>query len=113
MITEPRPGFLALAPWVEAGDDFEQLREVGQQLKAGSGHPRENAYHTDLLHADLHLPPSRVQMPPTTAHEDALRAYLEGEADFAPPGLLRRAGWWPVALLAAGFVLITKLGRRR
>ncbi|WP_425146722.1 nitrilase-related carbon-nitrogen hydrolase [Deinococcus sp.] len=80
VMTDPRPGFLALAPWVEAGSDLNRLRKVGQHLKAGSRHGRENAYRQDVLHADLTLPPTRLPVPPATAHENALRAYLGGAA---------------------------------
>ncbi|GGR34346.1 nitrilase-related carbon-nitrogen hydrolase [Deinococcus ruber] len=101
VMTAARPGFLALAPWVEEGSDLERLREVGQQLKAGSGHPRENAYRQDLLHADLHLPPTQLPVPPATPHEDALRAYLSGQASFARPSPLRRWRWWAALLVLA------------
>lgn len=94
VLTAPRPGFLALLPWVEEGPP-ERLRELGRQLAAGSGHPRENAYRTGVLHADLALPPSRVPVPRRTPHEAALSALLEGRA--ALPSWPR----WPlVALLA-------------
>ncbi|MFC4426890.1 nitrilase-related carbon-nitrogen hydrolase [Deinococcus navajonensis] len=79
VLTEPRPGFLALSPWVEDGPP-EQLRQTGQQLAARSGHARENAYHTEVLWADLNLPPSRCPVPPATPHEEALRGLLRGEA---------------------------------
>lgn len=96
-LTAPRPGFIALAPWVAEGSP-EELRAAGRQLAAGSGHPRENAYREDLLWADLELPPSRVPVPPPTAHERALRALLAGEASYPSPRSAAR-GW---ALLGSG-----------
>ncbi|MEW6423028.1 MAG: carbon-nitrogen hydrolase family protein, partial [Deinococcota bacterium] len=93
--TEPRPGFLALMPWVEEGPP-ERLRELGRQLAARSGHSRENRYRTGVLAADLTLPPSQVSVPPRTAHEEALAALLAGRA--APP---RSRPLWPLLGLAA------------
>ena len=113
VMTAPRPGFLALAPWVEEPGDSHRLRETGQQLKAGSRHPRENAYRQDVLHADLRLPPSTVPLPPSLPHEDALRAYLNGEAKFAPAGWLQRAGWWPLGALLAVLALLHWAAPRR
>ncbi|WP_188905318.1 nitrilase-related carbon-nitrogen hydrolase [Deinococcus aerophilus] len=98
VLTEPRPGFLALAPWVTDGAP-DLLRVVGRQLSAGSGHPRENAYHTDVLHADLTLPPSRVPTPPCTPHEEALAALLAGAR------LGGGALSWPGLALAAAAAL--------
>jgi hypothetical protein len=94
-------------PWVQDGP-AEQLREVGRQLAAGSGHPRENAYRTGVIAADLQLPPRTLSAPPATPHEEALAALLSGEADF-----VRRPGWlWPLGLaLGAGLLLAS--GRRR
>jgi len=87
-LTEPRPGFLALLPWVEEGDP-ERLRAAGLERASGSGHPWENRYRTGALHADLTLPPSRVAAPPRTPHEHALDALLAGRATFPRPG----PGW--------------------
>lgn len=109
VLTEPRPGFLALAPWVMQGPP-DDLRRAGLARAAGSGHPLENSYHTDMLAADLNLPPSRVSAPPRTPHEDALDALLRGEAKAAAPA----PGWGAVALaglLAAG-VLWARWRRR-
>lgn len=79
VLTEPRPGFLALMPWVEEADDPERLREVGRHLAARSGYPRENRYRVGVLHADLTLPPGEVPTPPPTEHERALGALLRGK----------------------------------
>ena len=102
VMTEPRPGFLALLPWVQERGTPDALRQVGQQLKAGSRHPRENAYRTGVIQADLHLPASVVAAPAPSEHEEAVAAYLNGSARFAapPPGSFA-AGWWPLALLGA------------
>lgn len=105
VMTDPRPGFLALTPWVEDGPP-EQLRRTGQLLAAGSGHPRENAYRTDTLHADLTLPPTTLTAPASTPHEDALHALLRGEARPARP----RAWLWALAALP---LLALPLLRRR
>lgn len=94
-MTPPRRGFLALLPWVSEGTP-QELREAGQQLAAGSGHPLENAYLSGAVHANLELPPSTLQPPPTSPHEQALRAFLEGQASLPPAPL--RWGW--AALLA-------------
>ncbi len=107
VLTEPRPGFLALAPWVADGPP-ELLRAVGRQLSAGSGHPRENAYHTEVLHADLTLPPGRVPAPPRTPHEDALAALL------AEATAVRRTPRWAGGVLAGAAALAaTRLWRGR
>lgn len=101
VMTRPRPGFLALAPWVQDGTP-QELRLVGEQLRAGSGDARENAYRTDVLHADLRLSASAVPAPTPSEHEQALSAYLSGAARFARPSVGQyAAGWWPVALLGA------------
>jgi predicted amidohydrolase len=98
VMTTARPGFLALLPWVQEGT-LDELRAAGQQLKAGSGHPRENAYQTGVLHADLHLPASGVPVPAPSEHERALSAYLSGTAHFARPSAGQyAAGWWPAAV---------------
>lgn len=99
-LTDPRPGFLALAPWVADGP-ADQLRALGRALSAHSGDPRENQYHQDVLSADLRLPPSRVAVPALTTHEQALRAYLSGQASLPDPAAQRLAGvLWPLAWLA-------------
>lgn len=82
VLTDPRPGFLALAPWVAQGTP-DELRALGRQLAAGSGHPRENAYLETVLSADLHLDTPPVSAPPSTPHEEALRAWLNGQATLA------------------------------
>ena len=115
VMTESRPGFLALMPWVLAGGGPEALRAAGQQRKAGSGHALENTYLTGVLHADLRLLASVIAVPEPSEHEQALAAYLEGSARFAAPPLGRyMAGWWPLVL--AGMLLWglrTLLKRRR
>ncbi|ABF46095.1 MULTISPECIES: nitrilase-related carbon-nitrogen hydrolase [Deinococcus] len=104
VLTEPRPGFLALMPWVEEGEP-EHLRELGRQLAARSGHPRENRYRTGVLAADLTLPPSRVPVPPRSAHEEALAALLAGRAALPRPRL-----FWPLLGVAT---LLWALRRRK
>lgn len=106
-LTEPRPGFLALLPWVEEGG-AEYLREVGRHLAARSGHPRENRYRTGVLHADLTLPASRVPVPPCTAHEEALAALLEGRASLPASRPL-----WPLLVLPAGLAVFRLLRLRK
>ncbi|WP_412027484.1 nitrilase-related carbon-nitrogen hydrolase [Deinococcus yunweiensis] len=103
VMTEPRPGFLALAPWVEDGAP-EHLRRVGRYLAAHSGHPRENAYRTAVLHADLTLPVMNRPMPAHTPHERALQAML---TDTVRPS--RRVPW---VLLGLG-ALACALWRKR
>ncbi|ACO45169.1 nitrilase-related carbon-nitrogen hydrolase [Deinococcus deserti] len=88
VLTSPRPGFLALAPWVEEGPP-EQLRQTGLDLAAHSGHPRENTYRTDVLFADLSLPASTCPVPPRTPHEEALDELLRGRIQSS-----RRAPSW-------------------
>lgn len=104
VLTDPRPGFIALTPWVEEGDP-DTLRRTGEHLAAHSGHPRENAYRTDVLHADLTLPASRLPQPPRTPHENAVQALLSGEATL--PAAPRR---WPAVITA---LLLTVLAVRR
>ncbi|MVN88071.1 carbon-nitrogen hydrolase family protein [Deinococcus sp. HMF7620] len=103
VLTEPRPGFLALAPWVATGEP-EALRQTGRQRAAHSGHAQENAYHQTVLSADLTLPDSHLAPPPLTAHEEALRALLRGEVQWP-----RRAPlmMW-AALLGAGALLLRR-----
>jgi predicted amidohydrolase len=119
VMTAPRPGFLALLPWVPAGTppdapSLEALREVGQQLKAGSRHPRENVYRTGVLHADLHLPASELEVPAPSEHERALSAFLSGAARFPRPAVgSYAAGWWPVALAGALALGIRRLTAKR
>lgn len=83
VLTKPRAGFLRLMPWVAQGESAV-LRRTGQELAARSGHPRENEYRTGVLSADLSLPPCRVAVPPQTPHEQALAAWLRGEAEIEP-----------------------------
>lgn len=108
VLTEPRPGFLALAPWVAAGPP-EEVRAIGRQLAAHSGHPRENAYRTDVLHADLQLPASTIPMPSRLPHEAALQLILSGQDR---PRHVPRAGVWLAAALGAGLAAVV-LRRRR
>ncbi|MFK7601224.1 nitrilase-related carbon-nitrogen hydrolase [Deinococcus sp. SM5_A1] len=104
VMTDPRPGFLALTPWVADGPHAE-LRMVGQQLAAHSGHPREDAYLTDVLHADLELPATTLAPPPRTPHEQALEIILK---QVNQPRCISSAGVWLLAglgLIAAVFAL--------
>ncbi|ADV66260.1 nitrilase-related carbon-nitrogen hydrolase [Deinococcus maricopensis] len=112
VLTPPRPGFLALMPWVRDHADPPTLRRAGQALSARSAHPHENQYRTGVLHADVTLPPSRVSTPPPTPHEVALAAYLRGEATLPTPPATRAARvLWPAALLVAT-ALAARPGRR-
>lgn len=104
-LTEARPGFLALLPWVEEGAP-ERLRAAGLERAARSGHLLENRYRTGVLHADLTLPPSRVAPPPRPAHEQALDALLSGRVPWPRPA----TGWRG---LAAGVGVLALLGRAR
>jgi predicted amidohydrolase len=109
-LTSPRPGFLALLPWVEEGAP-ERLREAGRERAARSGHPQENRYRTGALHADLSLPPTQVLPPPWTPHERALDVLLRGAA--RPPAV--RRGWsllLGLAALLAALVLARRSLRR-
>ncbi|WP_135230149.1 nitrilase-related carbon-nitrogen hydrolase [Deinococcus fonticola] len=94
-LTSPRPGFLALTPWVTTGTP-EHLRRAGRERAAGSGHPLENEYRTDVIWADLTLPATVLTLPARTAHEEALSAILGGQAPRNPsrvaPGLLAGLG---------------------
>ncbi|CAM4026085.1 nitrilase-related carbon-nitrogen hydrolase [Deinococcus frigens] len=108
VMTEPRPGFLALTPWVADGP-YEELRTVGRHLAAHSGHPRENAYRVDVLHADLELPASTLAPPPRTPHEAALEIILNGQDG---PGRRSSAGLWLLAGLGL-FAALCALRRRR
>ncbi|GGK38260.1 carbon-nitrogen hydrolase family protein [Deinococcus malanensis] len=104
VMTPPRQGFLALAPWVEEGP-AEQLRQSGLDLAAHSGHPRENTYRTDVLFADLSLPASTCPAPARTPHEEALEAVLHGHIKAS-----RRYESW--AALGAGVLALLALIRR-
>ncbi|MFT2719939.1 nitrilase-related carbon-nitrogen hydrolase [Deinococcus sp. A31D244] len=105
VLTDPRPGFLALTPWVEDGP-ADQLRQTGLHLAAHSGHPRENVYRTDTLSADLTLPAGPLTPPEPTPHETALRALLRGEARPS------RSRTWPWALAALTLLALPLLRRR-
>ncbi|UBV43017.1 carbon-nitrogen hydrolase family protein [Deinococcus taeanensis] len=108
VLTDPRPGFLALAPWVQDGPP-DTLRATGRQLAAHSGHPRENQYLEATLHADLTVPPSATLPPAPTPHEEALRALLRGDVPWPTPG--RSASWLAGAALLA-LSLAAWYGRR-
>lgn len=78
VMTEARRGFLALMPWVtEPSEEIERIKQIGTELAAGSGHPRENTYHSGIIWADLSLPASEVAMPQKTAHEEALAVFMK------------------------------------
>ncbi len=53
----PKPGFLALAPWVVPDAPRAALRAVGARLAPGSGDPLEGDYLETALVADLPIPP--------------------------------------------------------
>lgn len=84
VLTTPRPGFMALAPWVETGAP-EQLRRAGTQRAALSGHPLENAYRTDAIWADLTLPDATLPTPQRHAHENALQVILNTSTRWSRP----------------------------
>lgn len=125
VMTAPRPGFLALTPWVAGGTPTE-LRAVGAALAPGSGDPHENAYREDVLAADLRLEASTLPLPPPTPSETALRAWLAGRANLSAPlgqrlleigwplawlglmlwGLRRRKAWGLLAALVAALTLL-------
>ena len=111
VLTGPRPGFLALAPWVMPDTtDPAELRRVGQHLAARSGHPRENSYLTAVLHADLELPASTLSAPSRTPHEDALESILNGpEISSAKPS----NPWLLVALGVGVLGLAVLLGGQK
>ena len=108
-LSAPRRGFLALLPWVEEGEP-DKLREVGLNLAAHSGHPRENGYRTGVLSADLHLDELTLPTPPATPHEDALRTVLAGRANL--PSSKLRLVWPLLGTLGAGLALWRGLRRR-
>lgn len=95
VMTDPRPGFLALSPWVEDGPP-EQLRQTGRHLAAHSGHSRENQYRPDVVCADLLLPASILPVPALTPHEAAVQAILDGQVRARRP-----LPWAGLALAAA------------
>ncbi|PYE53490.1 putative amidohydrolase [Deinococcus yavapaiensis KR-236] len=110
VMTEPRAGFLALAPWVEDGD-LGTLRRVGLQLEPASRSPRENAYREDVLSADLTLPPRERDAQPLSPHEEAVNALLEGRAVLSPaPGVTAARSVKPfvVASLVVGGARIAR-----
>lgn len=107
-LTPPRSGFLALLPWVEDGPP-EQLRQTGQNLAAHSGQPRENAYLSGAVHADLTLPPQTLPPPLHTPHEQALGALLDGRARLPLSPL--RYGWALAAALGLGMIMLMRCRR--
>ncbi len=109
VMTKPRPGFLALTPWVADGPN-ETLRTIGRQLAAHSGHARENAYRTDVLQADLRLPACNVPPPPRLPHEAALEVILNGQDQ--PLGRVPLPNLWAMAALGLGLAALV-LRRRR
>ena len=111
VMTPPRRGFLALLPWVEDGPP-ENYAGQGQHLAAHSGHPRENAYRSGVIWADLDLPPLRLRPPQPTAHEEALSALLWGEAHLPRSPL--RWGWAVLAAVGLSVWLLRgRLGKLR
>ncbi len=126
-MTAPRPGFLALMPWLSDNNaqlheqqlhehrldehHLHELRQLGRQRAAHSGHPQENRYLTGAISADLHLPDSELAAPAPTPHEQALEGLLAGKADTALRRDTLRPLWLPLGLLATT-VAITALIRR-
>ncbi len=108
VMTDPRPGFLALAPWVATGAP-EALREMGRRLAPGRGDPLQNAYLETVISADLTLPASRIPAPEASATEAAVRAWLEGRATLDVDAWTRALSIaWPLA-----FVGLAASGLRR
>lgn len=112
-MTAPRTGFLALLPWLgQGGESLDELRELGEQRRAHSGHPQENSYRTGVIAANLHLPDQTMTAPQPTPHEEALRAYLSGKARLSSSDTLSGL-WLPLALLGlAAFKFARKPSQR-
>lgn len=113
VMTDPRPGFLALMPWVARGTD-EELRQIGRELAPKSGSPRENAYRTGVLAADMHLPPQAAAPEALRPHEQALSDFLSGQATLRPeplPRILSVA--WPAAWVGLTLLGLRQLRRGR
>lgn len=111
VMTPPRPGFLALLPWVTSGP-HDELRRIGQELAPRSGSARENTYLSGVLAADLRLPPQT--RPPHTLRpfEAALNDYLAGRATLAPdPAVRTLNAVWPAAALALALSGLWQLRR--
>lgn len=106
ILTPPRSGFLALAPWVADGSP-DELRQVGRDLAAGSGHPRENQYREAVLWADLTLAPSTVSPPRPTSHEAALKQLLS-----TPPRRRSRHFLWAATTGLVAYFLWNKRRNR-
>lgn len=115
VMTEPRPGFLALLPWVARGHSPD-LRRIGRELAPGSGSPRENQYRTGVLSADLHLPPQTRVGEALRPFEAAVNAYLTGRATLRPQPTVRALLWaWRAAgpALAVGGLRQARRGRSK
>jgi|GEM_PF-1451624 len=111
VMTSPRPGFLALLPWVTDGD-ADTVRRVGKELAPRSGHARENQYVTGVISADLRLPPCARSSPPHRPHEAALNDYLTGNATLKTQPVIRTLeAAWPA--LAAGLTTAGLAALRR
>lgn len=118
VMTLPRAGFLALADWTDADGlesaSLEQLRKLGQARAAGSGALQENSYRTDVLWADLTLPPSEVKVPPQTPHEQAVAQLLKSQDPLPESATSKRVAWWAIlGLGAAGGAMLWAMARGR
>lgn len=89
ILTETREGFLALADWVLPHESTrEALQQRGRDLSAGSGSPYENAYHTQIIWADINLTRASLALHEPTSHhsllphEKALKHWIE--SGFSP-----------------------------
>nr|WP_183988877.1 nitrilase-related carbon-nitrogen hydrolase [Deinobacterium chartae] len=110
VMTEPRPGFLALMPWVAEGPP-EMLRALGRSLAPGSEDLMENRYLSGVLYADLEVPSAAGGLPPRREHEQVLQDALLGRVRFArprPPGVL-----WPLLWGVLGSALLAFALRAR
>ncbi|GEM47822.1 nitrilase-related carbon-nitrogen hydrolase [Deinococcus cellulosilyticus] len=107
IMTEPRAGFLALMPWVKEGTP-EELRTLGEKLKAGSKDPQENQYRSGAIFADLTLPASTVPPHPLRPYEQALQAVIDGK-DIHNPARALGFFWW----IVGGLLLMSLFSRAK
>lgn len=107
IMTEPRRGFLALMPWVKDGTP-DELRQLGEKLKAGSKDPQENEYRSGAIFADLTLPESTVSPHQLRPYEQALQLIIDGK-DIHNPARVLGFFWW----IVGGLLLLTLFSRAR